>query len=304
MSRSGDTMPGTITVYRSEMAAGVAAMFNAFNELWPGGFGGGIRYTEQRVRDWLDETSAVADLIALDAEGIPVGYCGVYPHFRDRHACYVTILGVVPRVQGYKFGKRLLLRAVELAIEHGFTRLDLHTWPGNLEAVPLYKKTGLFWVPETSVHMQNYLPGLARVPLAAAWFERHPDWYAAFDRELTQAPDDTTVDGMALYTYRFVAGEDELIGEIDRYGQGLCGIRSTLEGERLGIRTRLDSHELRMGMPNALTLLIDNGTERDLQLALAVEPFAGLTWERPFPLTLTAPRGQVTTIRRGLVIDK
>ncbi len=304
MSHTNYEMPGSITVYRPEMAAEVATMFNAFNELWPGGFGGGVPYTEQRVRDWLDQTTAVADLIALDTEGKPVGYCGVYPHYRDRNACYVTILGVVPHVKGYKFGKRLLLRAVELAIEHGYTRLDLHTWAGNMEAVPLYKKTGLFWVPETSVYMQNYLPGLARTPLATAWLERHPDWYATLDRELTQTPDDTTVDGMALYTYRFVAGEDELVGEVDRYGWGLSGIRSTLDGERLGVKTRLEEHELRMGLPNALTLIVENGTDRDLELALLIEPFAGLTWEATFPLSLTAPRGETTTLTRAFVVDK
>jgi GNAT superfamily N-acetyltransferase len=304
MSQTDPSMPGSITTYRPEMAAEVAAMFEAFNELWPGGFGGGVPYTEERVHDWLDATSAVADLIALDAEGTPVGYCGVYPHYRDRHACYVTILGVVPHVKGHKFGKRLLLRAVELAGERGFTRLDLHTWPGNMDAVPLYKKTGLFWVPETSVYMQNYLPGLARTPLAAAWFERHPNWYGSFARDLSQVPDSTTVDGMALYTYRFVAGEDELVCEIDRYGWGLSGIRSTLNGERLSVITRIGDHQLRMGLPNTLSLSIENGTDRNLQLALAVEPFPGMAWEAPFPATLTLPRSETTTLTRTFVVDK
>ena len=53
---------GQITVYDPSMAAQVAQMFNDFDELWPGGFTGGIPYDEQRVHDWLDDTSAVADL--------------------------------------------------------------------------------------------------------------------------------------------------------------------------------------------------------------------------------------------------
>ena len=47
---------GQIAVYGPEMAPRVAAMFNAFDELWPGGFAGRVPYDEQRVRDWLDDT--------------------------------------------------------------------------------------------------------------------------------------------------------------------------------------------------------------------------------------------------------
>ena len=169
---------GEITVYHPSMAAQVAQMFNDFDELWPGGFGGGIPYDEQRVSDWLDKTSAIADLIAFDGDpavdGAPVGYCGLYPHWRDEHAAYVNILGVVPRVKGKKYGKRLLLRAIETAVKQGIQRVDLHTWGGNLNAVPLYKKIGMFWMPETSVYMQDYIPTLLQMSLAQAWFGKHP----------------------------------------------------------------------------------------------------------------------------------
>ena len=296
-------MPGSITVYDPSMAADVTAMFNDFNTLWPGGFGGGVPYTEQRVHDWLDATSAVADLIALDADGVPVGYCGLYPHWRDRHACYITILGVVPRAKGRKFGRRLLLHAVDLAIERGFTRLDLGTWPGNLDAVPLYKKTGLFWVPETSVMMQNYLPGLARSPLGRAWFTVHPDWYACFERALTQAPDQETSAGMEVYTYHFREGEDILVAKIDRYGLGLCSIDSTLTGKRLAVGVRVASHAVLMGIPNALTVEVTNGTGVDLDVALMVEPFAGLSWDELFPPTLTVCDGETATLTRGFTVD-
>ncbi len=302
-------IPGRVTVYNPTMAAEAAEMFNAFSALWPGGFGGGASYDERRVRDWLDETSAVADLIALDAEGIPVGYCGIYPHYRDADACYVTILGIVPRVKGGKFGKRLLLRAVELAIQEGYTRLDLNTWPGNLDAVPLYKKTGLFWVPETSVTMQNYLPALARNPLAEAWFERHPDWYNAFRRELTQAPDEEYVDGMAVYTYRFTASgegkqEDELVGWVDRFGWGLCGVSATLNGERLAVRTQLNNQAILIGIDNAMTISIENGSDREVEVALTVAPFDGLGWSNPFPEALIVAPGETTSVSRAFVVSK
>ena len=51
-------------------------------------------------------------------------------------------------------------------------RRHLDTWPGNIKAVPLYKKTGYFWVPETDVHMENYVPLLLRLPVLATIYEQ------------------------------------------------------------------------------------------------------------------------------------
>jgi GNAT superfamily N-acetyltransferase len=297
-------MPGTITVYRPEMAAAVAQMFNDFNELWPGGFGGGIPYDENRVHDFLDKSSAVADLIALDEAQLPVGYCGLYPHWRDADTAFVTILGVIPRVKGFKFGRRLLLHAVNLAAAKGFRRVDLGTWAGNLDAVPLYKKTGLFWVPGSNVYMQNFFPGLTQNPLARLWFEKHPDWYACYQRELLQAPDDETVDGMAVYTYRFQAGEDSLLGRVDRYGCGFCEIESCLAGHKIGLKTRLDSHNILIGIPNALTITLTNDTSTELAVELNVEAFAGQAWQQPFPSSITLPANQTRSFTRSFLVDQ
>lgn len=299
-----DAPQGKITTYDPAMAPRVAEMFTAFNELWPGGFGGRVPYDEQRVRDWLDDTSAIADLIAVDADGEPVGYCGLYPHWRDRHAAYVSVLGVVPRVKGKKYGKRLLLRAIEIAAERGISRVDLHTWSGNLNAVPLYKKVGMFWVPETSVYMQDYVPGLLRMALAGEWFGQHPDWYTCFQRELAQAPDEQAVDGMQLYRYVFEAGGDRLAAEVDRYGWGFCGVERVLDGQRLAVWTRLNSHEIQIGVPNAMTISVDNEGVEPLSMALTVEPFEGMRWAEAFPLTLEVPAGETASVCRAFVVDR
>jgi hypothetical protein len=39
-------LEGKIVIYEPNMAKDVAEMFNAFNELWTGGFTGGVPYTE------------------------------------------------------------------------------------------------------------------------------------------------------------------------------------------------------------------------------------------------------------------
>jgi GNAT superfamily N-acetyltransferase len=294
---------GEITEYTPSMAVKMAEMFNAFSEIWPGGFGGGIPYDEQRVRDFLDSTSAIVDLVALDADGNPVGYCGLYPHYRDAHAAYISLLGVRPQVLGKKFGKHLLLRALEIAAEKGIHRVDLHTWSGNLKAMPLYKKVGLFWVPDTGVYMQDYIPGLLQIPLAREWFAAHPDWYKTFNRELQQAPDKTIVEGMELYCYTFESGEDRLSAEVDRYGWQVAGIERVLGGKRIAVKTRLHSHEILIGMPNSLTLELVNETGEDLSCPLQVEPFKGLKWTEPFPSSVSVKDGQHVKITRSFIVD-
>lgn len=294
---------GIIKIYEPSMAKAAAEMFNAFNELWPGGFGGGIPYSKQRVQDWLDKTSAYADLIAIDEEGTLAGYCGLYPHWRDKKAAYISILGVTPKAKGKKFGKRLLLKALEIALENGLTRVDLHTWSGNLEAMPLYKKIGLFWVPDTEVYMQDFIPGILQLPLAKDYFAKHPDWYSSFKRELTQAPDENVVENMELYSYVFENGDDRFEAEIDRYGWGFCGFERTLDGKKISIKTRMKSHKIFIGIPNAMTIRIRNENGQDVKVKLNVEAFDGLTWKEPFPKSFELKKGEVLDISREFTVD-
>lgn len=104
-------VPGSMGIYDPRTGRAGRGDVQRFHHALARGFGGGRPYTPERVHDWLDKSTAVANLITFDEAGAPVGYCGLYPHYRDRHACYVTVLGVVPRVKGHKFGRRLLLRA-------------------------------------------------------------------------------------------------------------------------------------------------------------------------------------------------
>ncbi len=293
----------TIKIYEPSMAKAAAEMFNSFKELWPGGFGGSIPYTEQRVKDWLDKTSAYADLFAVDEEGTLAGYCGLYPHWRDKEAAYISILGVTPKAKGKKFGKRLLLKALEIALANGLTRVDLNTWSGNLEAVPLYKKIGLFWVPDTEVYMQDFIPGILQLPLAKDYFEKHPDWYGSFKRELTQVPDEQTVENMEIYSYVFENGEDRLEAEVDRYGWGFCSFERVLDGKKISIKTRMKSHKIFIGIPNAMTIRIRNDNGQDVKVKMNVEAFEGLIWKEPFPKSFELKKGEILDITREFTVD-
>ena len=293
---------GRIVTYSPPLASKVAEMFNDFNELWPGGFSGGVPYTEERVQDWLDKTSAIADLIAIDHDENLVGYCGLYPHWRDKNAAYISILGVTPKAKGKKFGKRLLLKALEIAGEKGISRVDLHTWTGNLDAVPLYKKVGLFWVPDTSVYMQDFIPGILKSNIAKDWFKKHSDWYGNFKRELVQAPDLNIIDNMELYAYKFEEDNDSLLVEIDRFAWGICGFEKSLDGKNISVKTRMQSHDIFIGIPNTLTITIL--CDEDAEVQLDIEEFPGLKWKDTFPKTVSIKKGEVKTISKEFVADK
>ena len=64
--------------------------------------------------------------------------------------------------------------------------------------MPLYKKTGFNWVPETDVFMRNYLPSALTVPAGKAFFANR-DWYECMEREIKVAPVRAQV-GLSLFT--------------------------------------------------------------------------------------------------------
>lgn len=295
---------GKIVEYEPSMAKDLAVMLNKFKESWPGGFSGGVPFDEERVRNWLDESSSLADFIALDEDDIPVGLCTLLPHWREEDAAYVGVLGVTQEAKGKKFGKRLLLRSIEKTIEERISRVDIHTWSGNLKAMPLYKKVGMFWVPDTSVYMQNYIPLLRQNEFTKEWLDVHEDWYEYQVRELKQEPNDMTVDGMKIYRYRFEVDGDWMEVDIDRYGWGITGISRKLGDEKFTVKSKVDSHDIYMGIENSYSIEIENHTQEDKEIEIDVKPFKGLKFKDDFPTSVTVDKGTTKTISREFIVNK
>lgn len=295
---------GKIIEYEPSMAEDVAEMFNRFKEAWPGGFGGGVPFDEERIRDWLDESHAIMDLIAVDEDGVPVGFCNLIPHWRDPDAAYVELLGVIPRVMGKKYGKRLLLKTIEMACEEGIERVDLHTWSGNLNAMPLYKKIGMFWVPDTTVYMQDYIPLLHQNEFTKGWFDIHPDWYQHQQRELKQEPDGRSKGGMEIYRYSFEAEDDWMEVDMDRYAWGITGIRRKLGDEEFSVCAEVDSHDIHVGIENSYTLEIVNDTREEKELQIDLEGFDGVEFLEDIPASITVGKGETKIITRDFIVSR
>jgi len=198
-------------------------MLNESREAWPPGAFGPSEITASSV-DREDQSSGkLFSIIALQGERV-VGICRTCPYGGELHASYVDFLNVVPDMHGKGVGKALLLDAVDRSVECGMKRIDLHTWPANMKALPLYKKTGFFWIPETQVYMQNYMPLLlGRKDFLEFLSGAH--WYSCFQRALTPAPDaETAESGREVFRYVFTRNNEKYTAEFDRRGRCLSRI--------------------------------------------------------------------------------
>jgi|Deesub1362A_J573_1020465.scaffolds.fasta_scaffold06315_2 ribosomal protein S18 acetylase RimI-like enzyme len=211
-----------IRLFREADAAGVAELLNASDSTWPGTFTGGIAYSAERVLEHRREGDYLLDLVA-EAEGKIVGSCILTRDWSDPQAAYVSFLDVHPEWHGKGIGKGLLLRAVEEAIRRGFPYLVLNTWAGNERAVPLYKKAGFFWIPGTSVRMENYLPQVLSLPWVQEFLE-DTHWYDCLRRKLTLEEDREKWRGREVFRYRWERNGKVLEVVIDRAAKAPCAL--------------------------------------------------------------------------------
>lgn len=252
-------------------AAAVARMFTNSEQSWPGGFNSGVEMTAEQVLRNYNERRPLAVLIAWEGE-VAAGYCSLYEYSGEPgHSGYVGLLNADPAFQGRGVGRDLLREALNRCVARGYKRVDLGTWPGNMKAVPLYKKSGYVWVPETDVHMENYMPLLLGIP-ALADFWREADWYTAQVRDLSVAEDLVLDGGMRVYPYEFRHGERFVKATIDATARGL----TALETERWRIACIVDDRRLIVGRPRTLRWEIENRSGTPLPITLIATASGGL----------------------------
>lgn len=186
-------------------AARLAAMFSTWDSVWPGGFTRGVALTPEWAMQEMERRRSLY-AFAAEMDDLFVGFCAVQAQPNQTDLAYVDLLGASPDHHGKGVGKSLLLETVRRVTDDGYRQLTLHTWAGNMKAVPLYKKTGFHWVPDTSVLMRNFIPTILAMPAGRAFFANR-DWYACQERDLSVAPDDITWKGMKVYPYRFQDGD-------------------------------------------------------------------------------------------------
>lgn len=254
-------MEHIIRDYRKSDNRGLADMWNQSQSAWPTGFGGNVAFTAERVANDVKRQQALFYLVA-EARGRITGYCWVSSYPREPDACYVALLNAHPAHHGQGVGKGLLLESIRRAVKLGYYRVDLHTWPSNIKAVPLYKKTGFFWLPETQVHMQNYIPAVLGHPLCRHFFAKH-DWYSTFVRTLDQEPDEVKVGKRRVFPYRFQAGEEFVEVTFDMESRRACSVETNGAKARLV----LDGPEVVVGRGQKAEIRYESGQSGKVSVA-------------------------------------
>lgn len=267
-----DNFEGTIrSIDINKDPAKLAEFFNSIDELFPGTFTQGIKYDEKLARDFLVKRNALDAFVAFDPDDRLVGFCSVHERMEENNVSYIGILGVHPDVLSKKYGKHLLLTAVDFSVNNGDLRQDLHTWASNMKAVPLYKKIGLQWVPDTSVYMQNYIPAILLNSFCKPFFDKHPNWYLNQKREITQASDDISYEKMRVFIYKFEEEGDSLEVIIDRYSRTIAGIKRKIDGSSIDLVLKQENHEVFTGIEQQLSLHIDNQSNENLSLVISYD---------------------------------
>ena len=242
----------------------LAVMWQQSDDQWPGTWSRGVEITPKMITEWFEREKMINVYVAetQDKSQI-VAYCGLNQLAEQEDEGYVDLLNVAPAYQGRSLARRLLQRCLERCGELGFRLLTLGTWSGNLKSVPLYKKTGFYWMPDTSVWMLNFIPSILSLPCAQPYFSRH-DWYSTFDRELEQTEDEERWNDMKVFTYRWQENGEALTVWADREAHTLTAV----ETDAFFAGAVADNIEPAKGMSTALRWRLTNKGDSPMEVSL------------------------------------
>ncbi len=204
---------------------------------WPGG--GGWQTTPEEEERHIRESNLIGAFVTEDSRRI-ISICTLRARPGQKEHAFIPHLNCHPDFHGKRHGKSVLWAAVERTCEAGYRKVDLYTWPGNLKAVPLYKKMGFMWRPDSAVQMENFTPAARRHPLGRAYFARH-DWYETQVRSLKLEEDLVKRGEVRVYEYLWRAEDGEFLRMVfDRQSWGIVEVENndlliscSLTGERL-----------------------------------------------------------------------
>lgn len=261
-----------IVSYEPRFAASIAEMWNVSHESWGGD--NTVQTEEMILKEHHNHTHI--DVFLAVKEDEVVGYCSFSHYKEDTGALYIPLLNVRPDYHGYKIGKRLVLRAVEETIQRGWPRLDLYTWPGNIKAVPTYKKAGFFWERrDDTTHLINLIPAVLQTPAVQPYFEQI-DWYTDSTREIITEPDGRQEYGFDYFTYEWSKGDLQLKMEYERTGRGLRLIETN---DYIIQATIPVAHQLPFGTEYPIIYEAINKTGQPLSLEIKSIPNDAIAFE-------------------------
>ena len=278
--------------WRKRDAEKLATLEMEADVAWPGG--GGWQTTPEEQEREIRESNLMGAFVTENKQRI-ISICTIRAKPGQKAHAFVPHLNCHPDYHGKKHGKSVLWAALDRAYEAGFQRVDLSTWPGNLKAVPLYKKMGFMWRPDSSVHMENFTPAARRHPLAAVFFARH-DWYETHVRELSLEEDVMIRGKVKIYEYLWRAPDGDFLRLVfDRQSWGIIEI----ENNDLMVSCSLSDEKLVAGVPHPVRWRIVNKKPDPVRVSLTASGDPGVEVKKREALEVT----DAAELRGTFVID-
>lgn len=302
-------MEKRIRPLRREDLPALTAMWNDTDPIWPGGLSSGMPLTLDRTAHWVDSTGYLTPFVAV-RDGRVVGFCGLTPDQGEPDVAYISILGVHPDVLSQGFGRDLLRAAIARAASLGYRRLDLDTWTANTRAIPLYKRCGFFWVPGTSVKMQNFLPSLLHHEQVRRLLGE-TDWYVSYRPNITLAEDTYYEGNLPALPYRFER-DGRSISLMVEVGSGEL---LAYQDEEVRVGVEVSQPKLIVGEPALARVVVERrgGALAAIPMAVFVEGRGGVRAERAvseqvtrgasleFPLLATRPHREAFAVGQAVL---
>ena len=254
----------------------LARCYNSFKdpESWPDGFGGSFVFTGEWIGERLVTKDTSAYFVATDPKNNQkiVGVCFCNPSWNLRNSYYVELFSVDPAYQKMNFGKNLLLKATEFALNKKLQMLGLHTWGGNLKAMPLYKRIGFKWRPNTEVFMESYIPQILNYSLFRDIFSNYI-WYKIYKPIITQEPNLEFEEEMGIYEYYFEMNEKESLKVwVDRTVGYISGFHKKTEKHDIIIKVTTPKSEAYVGIEEfPVELQIENRSSTQKTFSIKIK---------------------------------
>ena len=269
-----------IVEWRPGQARLLAVLWNASDSGWISGTVRRRPMTPSEAREWEGRFDAVGRFLALE-DGRPVGFARLTRWFSSPDATYVMWLNVDPAYHGRGIGKALLLETIARTRALGMPRVDLHTWPGNDKARPLYKRLGWKWVPGSHAYLQNYVPRILEYGPARGFFARHP-WTDALQADVARDHDEDALHGVDVFRYRFLAGGERMEVVVNRAAREVMAF----EDRDLRAESWIPRGVLVEGVPGEVRYLVRNKTSRMAQVEIRPHARPGTRVSPPMRLRM------------------
>ncbi len=235
-------------------------MWNESSEGWLGD--SQIRTKESIIKE-IELSRHLHHFLALSGDKV-VGYCGLTKLRTEDDTLYIDLLNVIPAYHGQKIGKLLLKHAMKYVVIAKYPRLDLHTWSGNLKAVPLYKKCGFFWENDpTSVRLMSFI-SLVLMDELLCHYLGEMDWYDDSSRAIEVVPDGRKENKFEYYTYSWQKDANSLTAEFCRRGRGL----RMIDCADFKITEKVENLSLIFGAKYKISYNIINKSDKPLYIEL------------------------------------